>query len=270
MNRYKLIAMDLDDTLLDSQLRISPRLKAQIRELRRRGVVITLATGRMYRSARPIALELELDIPLITYQGALIKNCLSGEIIAHRPLPAESAREIIKLAREKELNINFYLNDELYVEQFSPAAEKYARLSDVPLGLVSDLTELLDLPEFQAGPTKIVLIGDPAYLDTVQAEARPLFGSSLHISKSKPFFLEFSDPRGNKGAALEELAGCCGVSREQVMAFGDGFNDLEMVEFAGLGVAMGNAVPELKAVADYVTAGNDDDGVAEALQKFCF
>lgn len=288
MSRYKLIAIDLDDTLLDSQLKISPRVKALIQELRARGVVVTLATGRMFRSSRPIARELGLDLPLITYQGALVKNCLSDEILVHRTLEKEYAREIIGLAREKELHVNLYLDDELYVEGLSPEGEAYARLAGVPVCLVPDLAGLLTgrkresradengagkskvVGKGPAGPTKLLLIGDEQYLDKLQAVLKPHYGEKVHITKSKPHFLEFTHPLANKGAALAELAKYYGVSREETMAIGDSFNDLEMLEYAGLGVAMGNARREIQARADYVTAANDEDGVAEALQRFCF
>ncbi len=285
MSRYRLIAVDLDDTLLDNQLKISPRVKGLIQELRGRGVVVTLATGRMFRSSRPIALELGLDLPLITYQGALVKNCFSGEVLLHRTLAVEYALEIIGLAREKGLHINLYLNDELYVERLSPAGEAYARLAGVPVCLVPDLTGLLasenavdenpvevKLPHANGriGPTKVLLIGDEQYLDNLQAVLKPHYGARVHITKSKPNFLEFTHPLANKGAALAELAKYYGVSRAETMAIGDSFNDLEMLEYAGLGVAMGNARQEIKARAGYVTAANDEDGVAEALQRFCF
>ncbi|MHB1167151.1 MAG: Cof-type HAD-IIB family hydrolase [Carboxydocellales bacterium] len=264
MNRYKLIAIDLDDTLLNSQLKISPRSKALIQQLRAQGVVVTLSTGRMFLSSRPIAMELALDIPLITYQGALVKNCLSGETLIHRTLAIEYSREIINIAREKQFHLNLYLEDQLYMEELSPEGEAYARLAGVPVCLVPDLTLLT------GEPTKLLLIGEETSLDQLQAVLKPHFAGTVHITKSKPYFLEFTHPLANKGDALAELAKHYGIAQEETMAIGDSFNDLEMLAYAGLGVAMGNARQEIKDRADYVTATNEQDGVAEALQKFCF
>lgn len=264
MSRYKLIAIDLDDTLLDSQLKISPRVKTLIQQLREKGIVVTLATGRMYLSSRPIAIELGLDLPLITYQGALVKNCISGETLLHQTLAVEYAREIIGLAREKGLHINLYLDDQLYMEKLTVDGEAYARLAGIPVCLVPDLAVL------PGNPTKVLLIGEEPYLDKLQVVLKGHYDNKIHITKSKPNFLEFTNPQANKGTALAELAKYYGFSRSETMAIGDSFNDLEMLEYAGLGVAMGNACREIKDRADYVTVTNDEDGVAEALQKFCF
>ncbi|HEX3031118.1 MAG TPA: Cof-type HAD-IIB family hydrolase [Bacillota bacterium] len=268
MKSYKLIAMDVDDTLLDNQLHISPRVNRLINRLQAEGVVVTLATGRMFRSTLPLAKELGLDIPLITYQGALVKNCISGEVLLHRPLSKERAIEVIRLGREQGLHINLYLNDQLYYEQVSKAGEAYARLADVPVCLVPDLAEFLVSQE--EGPTKMLLIGEEQHLDNLLESTKSYFGGEVHVTKSKPIFLEFTNPTANKGTALAELAQQYGVTREEIMAFGDSYNDLEMLEYAGMGVAMGNARPALKEIADYITKGNDEDGVAEAIERFCF
>lgn len=298
MNSYKLIAMDVDDTLLDKELRVSPRVNAIINRLQTEGIVVTLATGRMFRSTRPIARQLGLDIPLITYQGALVKNCISGEVLLHQPLPLEQALAVIQLGRQEGLHINLYLEDQLYYEQVTKEGEAYAKLADVPVCLVPDLAEFLLARAREArreqvepaeqgksvgqaeqaeqaaqaafGPTKMLLIGEEAHLDNLLDRARSQFGDTVHVTKSKPIFLEFTNAGANKGTALAELARVYGIKREEIMAFGDSYNDLEMLEYAGMGVAMGNARPALKEIADYITKGNDEDGVAEAIEKFCF
>jgi len=262
VEKYKLIAIDMDDTLLDSKVQISPRVREAIQKAREQGVLITLATGRMFRSALPFALDLGLDLPLITYQGALVKNSLSGEVLYHRPVPADLARELVRVAREWGIHINIYLDDRLYMENLSEEGRAYSRLARIEPDIVPDLMVLLEQE-----PTKVLVIAPEETLDRLAAELKPRFAGRLHITKSKPYYLEFIHPLATKGFALEHLANYYGVSREQVMAIGDSYNDLDMIEFAGLGVVMGNAREEIKAVADYITLDNDADGVANVLEE---
>ena len=260
----KLVAVDLDDTLLNSQLQISPTTAQAIRSAIERGVVVTLATGRMYQSALPYALQLGLDVPLITYHGALVKTSLSQEVLYHKTISVELACKIIDLAEEKGFRgINLYLNDELYVTADNPAVEAYTRLARVPFNTVADLRDTLT-----AGADKIMIIDEEAKLDWLAPLLRETVSNQLHITKSKPHFLEITHPAATKGQALDFLAGKIGIDRSQVMAIGDSYNDLDMLEYAGLGVAMGNARTEIQDKADFVTAKNDADGVAEAIQKF--
>ncbi|GAW29784.1 Cof-type HAD-IIB family hydrolase [Carboxydocella sp. ULO1] len=262
----KLIAIDLDDTLLRTDCTISPRAQAAIKAASARGVAVTLATGRMYRSARPYALELGLDLPLITYQGALIKSGLSGEELWHCPLPPEMAAEIITLAREEGIHANIYLDDHLYVEKATAEAEAYSQLARVPYTVEEDLRGRI-LASGQ-GPSKILLIAEPERLDQLAAALRPRWQGKVQLAKSKDHYLEFTHPEASKGQALIALCRYLDLELKDAMAIGDSFNDLDMIELAGIGVAMGNAKPEVKAIADYVTLANDDDGVAEAIHRF--
>lgn len=262
---YRLVAIDLDDTLLDDNLEISPANRASIQRAREAGVVVTIATGRMYQSALPFARELGLDIPLITYQGALIKNALTGETILHRPVPASLARRVLNAARAKGLHTNFYINDQLLMENLSSAGQNYARLARVEPQLVPDLSQVLE-----ADPTKVLLIGDEAELDKLLPELKETFQQELHITKSKPNFLEFIHPKATKGNAIVELARHFGVDLSQVIAIGDSYNDVEMLQVAGCAVVMGNAREEIKQWAHYVTTSNNDNGVAKALEELLF
>lgn len=265
MSKYRMLAIDLDDTLLNCRLEISPLTKEYIGRAREAGVHVTLATGRMYRSAQPYARELGLDLPLITYQGALVKEALSEEVLLHRPVPLELAREAIRLVNRLGYHINVYVNDQLYVEKITPEAEKYRQISGVPVYPVGDLLKFLD-----QDPTKVLVVGDEAKMDQLWKDMGKHFGDSLHVTKSKPHFLELSHPLATKGHALDILAKGWGLNREQIIAIGDSYNDLEMVEYAGLGVIMGNANDEVKGRADYVTCSNEEDGVAEVIKKFIF
>lgn len=265
MIKHKLLAIDLDDTLLNPQLKISPRNKEYILRAREAGVQVTLATGRMYRSALPYAKELAINLPIVTYQGALVKVAGTGQVLIHKPVPMDLAKETIAWGKRLGYHINIYVDDTLYVEKVTPEAEAYQKISGITAQPVGDLQKFLQQP-----PTKILFVAEPKELDAVSKEMGAHFGTSLHICKSKPHFLEFSHPEATKGHALDALAKQWGFTAEQVIAIGDAPNDLEMISYAGLGAVMGNAQPEVKAKADYVTSSNEQDGVAEVIAKFIF
>ena len=259
---YKLIAVDMDDTLLNSKLEITPRSLEAVRRVQAMGIHITLATGRMFCSVKPYAEQLGINLPLITYQGALVKNALSGEVLLHRPVPLDLARQVLTRVKEYGYHVNLYVDDHLYVEKITPEAQNYAQICRVDVTAVGDLLEFLQVP-----PTKVLVIATEEKNDQMMAEMIPQFGSQLHITKSKPQFLEFSHPKATKGDALAMLVDYFAVERQQVMAVGDGFNDVEMLQYAGTAVVVGNAREDIKALADYVAPSNDEDGVAIALEE---
>lgn len=259
---YRLVAVDLDDTLLDNDLRISWRAKQAIRQAGERGIHVTLATGRMFRSAVPYAEELGLNLPLITYQGALVKNSRSGEVLYHRPVPRELVEPVVEVIRSFGYHLQMYHNDELCMEKLTPEGEDYSRLAGVGITLVKDLK--LYCPQ----PTKIPVVNyQEDKLDRLAEVLEEGFGSRLYVTKSKPYYLEVMHPHATKGRALQVVAEHFGVPREEVVAIGDSFNDLDMIRYAGLGVVMGNAREDIKRHADYVTRANDDEGVAEVLEQ---
>lgn len=259
----KLVAIDLDDTLLDNSRVVSPRACAAIRAAVAGGVTVTLATGRMYRSALPYARQLELDVPLVTYNGALIKCSGSGETLLHRPLDAGTAAEVLAFFRERGWYVQVYLDDTLYVRERDANARYYETISGVDAVAVGDA--LWTLP---GEPTKLLALAEPDRIQEINAAVAAAFGDRVYTAVSKAFYLEITHPGVNKGVALDFLAGRLGIGREAVMAIGDSINDLDMIGYAGLGVAMGNANPRVKAAAQAVTAANDADGVAEAIEKY--
>jgi len=259
----KLVALDLDDTLLNSKLKISPETAAAVRSAVELGVTVTFATGRMYSSALPYARELGLDVPLITYQGALMKTSNSQEVLYNKPVPMDLAREILSFAAEEGLDVNMYLEDSLYVRSGNSSINEYVKLARVPYKAVPDLAEVM-----VSEPHKLLIVASPGKIDRLAAELQERWEGKLHLTKSKPYFLEFTHPAATKGQAIDSLAAELGIGREEIMAVGDSYNDLDMIDYAGVGVAMGNAVQEIKDRADYVTRGNNEHGVAEAIRRF--
>jgi len=261
-----LLAVDLDDTMLNSQLMIPEASRRAVEQARLAGVRVTLATGRMFCSALPFARELGVEEYLMTYQGALVKHAVTGDVLFHRPIPFELALQVIDLVNRYGYHVNIYLDDVPYIARQTKESELYTSISRIPMQEVGDLG--LFLRERAQDPTKIVVVTREELIDRLLAEVQPVLGSQLHISKSKPHFLEFSHRLGNKGDGLAAIAKYYGVAREEVIAVGDSYNDLEMLDYAGLGVVVGNARPEIQARADYVCGSNDECGVAEVVEKF--
>lgn len=262
MSPFKIIAIDLDDTLLDDRLCVSMRNRRAIKRAVELGVVVTIATGRMFQSALPIVMDLEIEIPIITYQGALVKDIRSGEVLLNLPVPAELAMQVVEEGYKAGLHVNIYVNDRLYVDSITEEGKAYAKLAGVELNPVGNLISFL-----KEEPTKILFVGNPEFLHGLEVELQEKYGDKLYITKSKPNFLEFMHPGATKGKALRVLAQKYDVKPEEIMAFGDSYNDLDMIEFVGLGVAMGNAPEEIKQKADCVTGTNNADGVAQVIEK---
>ncbi|MGI5921374.1 MAG: Cof-type HAD-IIB family hydrolase [Syntrophomonadaceae bacterium] len=260
----KLVALDLDDTLLDNSLKISQECVNTIREVRAGGVIVTLATGRAFKSALPYARQLDIDVPLITYQGAWVKNSLSGEELYNRPVPRDLAREVMEFFRSRDVHYHTYFNDNLTIESLSEEARYYIGIAGVEPVMVPSLVDALD--EGEALKILAVSFAEEQLL-AMESELQERFGSNLHITRSKPYFLEIMDARATKADALQVVAGRYGIKRNEVLAVGDSYNDLAMIKWAGIGVAMGNACEEIKNLADFVTSSNEEEGVAEALQR---
>ncbi|MUT67548.1 Cof-type HAD-IIB family hydrolase [Paenibacillus sp. NEAU-GSW1] len=260
---YKLIAIDVDDTILNDKLVVTEGTKAAMEQAIAQGVTVTLATGRMYASARKIAEQINLNVPIITYQGSLVKTLLDGKVLYERSVPADITKLLYQFAKDKGLHLQFYVDDILYVTEDNDRAKGYSANSKIPYIVADDVEALLDKPN-----TKLLMIDEPAYLDEIAAELKPLIGDTVHMTKSKAHYLEFTHKEGTKGHALRFMAEHLGCTIEQTIAIGDAWNDREMIEAAGLGVAMGNAVPALKELADYVTLSNNEDGVKHVIEKF--
>ena len=222
-----------------------------------------LVTGRMFRSVRPYALAAGLDDPVVCYQGAVVAEPLSGRWLRHVPIPLGLARETIAVLNEEGFGLNCYVDDELYVAEVTPEARRYADFQHLELRAVGNLLEWLDEP-----PTKLVVIDDPEVLDRLKQRMLARFDGRLYISKSLPYFLEFASPDVTKAAGLDFLAEHVGFARERTVAFGDGENDIELIEWAGYGVAVANAHESVKEVADFVCPSVDDEGVAQVLEAF--
>jgi Cof subfamily protein (haloacid dehalogenase superfamily) len=227
------------------------------------GVMVTIATGRMFRSALVVAEQLGIRAPIITYQGALIRDTVTKETLWERPVPLQLAQRVLEEGYRADVHINVYVGDSLFVDRITPEGTGYAKLAKVDINEVGNLMVFL-----KQDPIKILYIADPDVLDRLNRELQEKFGPTLYITKSKPNYLEFMHPEATKGHSLKALAQKFGIHREEIMAFGDSYNDIDMLEFAGMGVAMGNAPEDVKKSADYITDTNNEDGVAKVVEKY--
>ncbi len=259
----KLIALDLDDTLLNRDNQISSTDGKAIGRAMERGIKITLSTGRMFASAVRFAKELNIFTPLITYQGAYARAVNEEKPFFEAPLNMPLAKEVIALGMEEGLGVQVYVKDRLCVPYIDGAVAKYCQRFGVRAMAVGDIKGWL-----HNDPHKVLLRGEAGRLDGLWPLWQDYFKERVYITKSKPYYLEFVNPKADKGKTLTLLAENLGFKKEEVMACGDSYNDLPLFEAAGLKIAMGNAINALKEKADYITAPNYERGVAEAIYKF--
>jgi Cof subfamily protein (haloacid dehalogenase superfamily) len=252
--------MDLDHTILPDSLDFSPALVRAVGRVRAAGMEAIVATGRMFASARPYALQLGITAPVICYQGALVADPVSGEWLLHQPMDVPLAHEVIEAVDAAGFHMNVYVDDTLYVEELNEEAITYARHARLEAHAVGNLVEWLDRPT-----TKIVVVGEPEELDGLQDRLRARFDGRAFIAKSLPIFLELAQPGVSKGAALDFVCQRLGIDLAAVVAFGDGANDVELLEAAGLGVAVAGGDAALARVAAWTVPSVDEDGVAGFL-----
>lgn len=257
------LAMDLDDTLLRDDLSISAENQRAIQQALDRGVKIVLASGRMVASMHSYAQKLGLDMPLIAYNGAMIQEAMTGETLYHRPVPREVAIQVIPIFQELNFHLNVYFNERLYVKEWDHWSEQYQASAGVTPHPAGDLLNIVT-----GAPTKMLGIGTIEAIEKMRADLERRFGPQLDFTRSKPNYLEILAPGVSKSDALQFLARKWGFDRNEFMAIGDAPNDLAMISWAGVGVAMANAVPDVRKQADAVVSDNNHHGVAEAIQKF--
>jgi hypothetical protein len=243
-------------------VKLHDRTLAAIERTRAAGIHVIVVTGRMVSSIRHAFGPAGIHDPMICYQGAVVADA-DGRWLRHEPIPLELARETIAALGEQGWSPNVYVDDHLYVERNTTEVKRYTTLNEVEVTEVGPLLDWLDDP-----PTKLVVVGDPMKLDQLERHMKERFGAREHISKSLPYFLEFAQAGVTKGAGLDFLSEHMGFVKEQTVAFGDGENDIELIEWAGYSVAVENAHDRVKAIADWICPPAADEGVAQVLDAY--
>jgi Cof subfamily protein (haloacid dehalogenase superfamily) len=267
--KYAVVALDLDGTLLTDDLTITGRSRAAIRRVRERGVTVLLASARPPRSMLRYHQELELDTPLIAYNGALVWDAEHGRSMFHEPLVPDAARALVGFLRRQhpELNISLECANRWYIddltEEVRRAIERYE--VDPPHGMACLEQVLGDEAE---AISKVLFRGTMQTVAELLAALPPDLADRLHITTSGDWFCEVMAAGVTKAAAIEWTIGHLGLDAGSVLAIGDSPNDIPMLRHAALGIAMGNASPIVREAADALTASNNEEGVAEALHRY--
>ena len=266
----QLLAIDIDGTIAGESNEIRETVKQAICAAQAKGIKVVVATGRMYRSALRFHQAVGSSLPLICYQGAWIQDPTTGKILSHLPVTKEKAIALLDYFEQPELrsllSVHFYINDQLYVREITAATQIYAQRSGIRPIAVGNLRSVLDTE-----PTKILALCDDAEaIANLLSNLRQIYTpAELYLTTSVATFFEAANPSVSKGAALRYLAeDVLGLQSANVMAIGDNFNDLEMISYAGIGVAMGNAPDGVKAIAQWVAPSVEEDGVAAAIEEF--
>ena len=269
MSEYKMIVLDLDGTLTNRNKEITPKTKETLMKAQEQGKIVVLASGRPTYGVMPLAEELHLEDYggyILSFNGGIIMNCKTKEVVFSRQIPAESNGKIIDLAQENNVSILTYENRTLLT---NCPEDQYVQLESRIniLKIISMTTEELKAYVTFSVP-KFLMTDDGDYLAMVEPKVKAALGKNFSVYRSDPFFLEILPKGIDKAQSLERLLAVIGVKREEMIACGDGYNDLTMIQYAGLGVAMGNGVLPVRKAADYITLTNEEDGVAHVVEKF--
>lgn len=264
--KYKMIVLDLDDTLLQDDGTISPRNKQALMAAQEAGVKVVLASGRPTYAMRALAEELELErfgSYILSFNGAKIINWKTQEEPFSSTLTPQMAHDLYQMSIEEGVSALTYVGDEIITASANEYTAIEAEITGMKVVQVPSFVEAVQVPV-----VKVLMVADPEKLVQVEEKLKVKMAGQLNVMRSKPFFLEFTEDGVNKGTSLNHLIQQLGIERSEVIAMGDGYNDVAMIEFAGLGVAMGNAPEEIKQLADYVTDTNMNDGVAQVVEEF--
>ncbi|MBD1841999.1 HAD family phosphatase [Cyanobacteria bacterium FACHB-63] len=269
-SEIRLLVLDIDGTIAGKSNHIREPVLEAIAAAQKRGVQVAIATGRMYRSALRFHQTVRSTLPLIAYQGAWIQDPKTQQILRRSSVPRAQVSELLDYFEQPELrellSIHFYINDDLYVRAMTPETIAYTERSGITPIVVGDLRSTL-----QMETTKVLALSDDialidSLLGSLQKQYTP---AELYLTKSVATFFEATNPAANKGAAVKYLAEeLLNLKPENVMTIGDNFNDLEMIQYAGIGIAMGNAPEGVQQMAQWVAPPVEADGAAIAIEKF--
>lgn len=263
---YKLIAVDMDGTLLNEKKEISNRCYEDIMKLKESGKKIVLATGRPLNGILRYIEKLNLmdeDDYVVAFNGALVQSTQTKQILFNKPLSLDAYKELYELSKQLEINIHALTDNSVLTPKDNPYTEIESSINKIPTieGPIEDV-------DISTIIIKVMFVDDPAKLDAIIPLLPQWVKEKYSILRSSPIFLEFLDKSVNKGAGVSAITQQLGMKPEEVICVGDAENDIAMIQFAGLGVAMANATEEVKAVADYITLSNEEDGVAHVIEKY--
>lgn len=266
MTEYKLMVLDLDGTLTNEKKEITPLTYKRLMQVQQRGLKVILASGRPTQGILHLAAQLELACYggyILSYNGGKIIDCATGRSIYESVLPPEAIPHLYRAAERHGLAIVTYDRASIVTEWIDAYVEKEAMLNRMEVRQVDDFVRSVDFPV-----TKCLIMGESTRVEPLETELQAAWGETLNVFRSEPYFLELMPRNIDKAYSLSKLLDHLNLTPADMIACGDGFNDLSMIRFAGLGVAMANAQPCVKEAADYITLSNEEDGVAHVAERF--
>ncbi|MBM4078949.1 MAG: HAD family phosphatase [Planctomycetes bacterium] len=263
--RCRMLAVDLDGTVLTSHGELTPRTRRALARCRARGVEVVLCTARPPRSATPHWRRMKLTTPLIAYDGAMVVEPSTGEVLLNRTMPGILARKVLQEARRvhPEMVITFEIQDKWWTDELGASIITRTAKEGFKPDVVCDLDACVTRPV-----TKILISRSVETLDALERRLRRKLGKRLSVVRVEDYLLEMAAAGVSKAAGLKLVARRYGIKPSEVVAIGDGMNDIAMLKWAALGIAMGHAPDAVKRAADVVTASNDEEGVAKAIQTY--
>lgn len=259
---YKLLAVDIDGTLINSKGLLTETTKEAIYGAIDKGVLFVICTGRPLQGVSELNKEIGRDLPFITYNGSMIVKGKSKEILYERSMKLAEASKVYDLGKQYDTTMIIWSNNKLYVNRANQKAKDYSDLTNTPYIVINNIN---DIPN---KITKILWNDDPERLVEYQKQFAGKLDDNINYHVSRPYFLEFVDREATKAIAIEKLCQHYHFDISQTIAIGDGYNDVSMIKAAGLGVAMENAPEDIKRMANYVTTSCDHEGVANVIKKF--
>lgn len=263
----KILVLDIDGTLTNSQKIITEETKRGIMNIQERGHKVILASGRPTPGMKKYADELELEKYggyLLSFNGGKIIDCRTGDIIFQKVIPKHVVPLLYKYAVEKDCGLVTYFGDSIIL---GTRRDEYVELESRINGMeIKEVENFVDYVDFEVN--KLLMTAPKEKAEIYVKELQERFGDILSIYRSEPFFIEIMPMNVDKAASLDRMLESVGLKQEDVICCGDGYNDMTMIKYAGVGVAMENAQPAVKEVADYVTASNDEDGIVQVIEEF--
>lgn len=263
---YKLVAIDMDGTLLKDDKTISEENKAAIKKAKDKGVKVVLSTGRPLEGIKKYLKQLDLISDhdyAVAFNGGLVEKTSEDEILTENYMTKEDLNLLYDLSKDLDIDIHFLTIDKCYTPKLNPYSKMESTLNGIPLN-VGDFNNLDDNIKI----IKIMFVGAEKKLDEIITKLPEFLYNKYNIVRTDAVYLEFLNKDVSKGYGVKKLAEKLDIKQEEVICIGDAENDIHMVEYAGLGVAMGNAFPQLKKVANYITKTNEQHGVAHVIEKF--
>jgi len=261
--RHKLLATDIDGTLFNSESQLTERTRTAILAAIGRGMLFVPSTGRPMGGTRQVRAAFDFDLPMILFNGAMAVTAKTGRVLFSQGLDFGCAEAVFAEGVGRGYPVIAWAGETLFVSEDCEEVRIYQSITGAEVHVVADLE-----PMRPFGVTKMLWIIPPEDAEHLRDEMLALLGGRINCHTSQSYLLEFVDAGASKGRALEEIGKAYGIAREEMIAVGDGWNDVSMLETAGLGVAMGNAPEEIKRLCGYVTLSNDEDGVARVVEEF--